>query len=580
MTGVSRSSRRILALHLPLLPTDRLHRRAKGASWRSSGGPADEAPLAVYARAGNAFRLEACDARAAAAGLFVHQPLAEARARVPSLALVDRDPAGEAETLGRIADWCDRFTPLVGLDRDFDGEAGLLLDTTGVAHLFGGEAALAEEVVESLARTGFAARSAIAGTPAAARAVVRCGLGPASSRVVPPGEDRAAVAPLPLAAIDPDAARRTALARLGLATVADLLALPRPALARRFGADLLARLDEASGAAERPISPRAPVADIAAERRFFDPISTPDDVAAVVRSLAGAVAESLERRGEGATRVELALWRVDGDVRRLRLGTGRPIRDPGLLLALFAERLKGEAEGEPRRPRRGSGSDGGFRIAYGVDPGWGFDLVRLSVLAAAPLDPAQIALSGDAEGRIAFDRLVDRLGARLGPRRIGVALPGDAHLPEAASIFRPAAATDTAAGLAWSLAEIDPDAPPERPLRLLDRPEPIDTVAAVPDGPPLRFRWRRVLYEVDRAEGPERVAPPWWHRPPEPQLDPDPPAANDAGAPLPDRPDPAAATRDYFRVEDALGRRFWIFRSGLFGRETTRPRWFLHGLFA
>jgi protein ImuB len=341
MTGVSSPSRRILALFLPRLPTDRLHRRAKGASWLSNGLAPDEPPLAVFARVGNAFRLEAVDERAAALGLAVDQPLAEARARVPTLALVERDAAGETETLEAIADWCDRFTPLVGRDRDFDGAAGLFLDVTGAAHLFGGEAAMAEEVVARLAGNGFAARAAIADTAAEARAVVRCGLGGAATRVVATGEAAAAVAVLPLAAIDPDATRRAALSRLGLATVADLAALPRSAVARRFGADLLGRLDAATGRAERPISPRAPIAEITAERRFFEPISTPEDIAAVTRSLAQGLAESLERRGEGATVVELALWRVDGDVRRIRVATGRPIRDPDLLLALFAERLRG-----------------------------------------------------------------------------------------------------------------------------------------------------------------------------------------------------------------------------------------------
>lgn len=514
--------------------------------------------------------------RAETAGLVVGQPLTEARARVPGLVLAERDCEGEVETLEAIADWCDRYTPLVGIDRDFDGAAGLFLDVTGVAHLFGGEAAMAEEVVARLAGNGFSVQAAIAGTSGAARAVVRCGLGAASSRVVVAGEDRAAVAGLPVAAVDPDTTRRAGLSRLGLGCVDDLLVLPRAALARRFGADLLARLDEAVGAIERPISPRAPIADVAAERRFFEPIATAEDVAAVTRSLAEAVAESLERRGQGATMVELALWRVDGDVRRIRVGAGRPLRDPDLLLALFAERLKGMGEEAPRRGRRGRGDDSGFRIAYGMEPGYGFDLVRLSVVAAAAVDPSQIDLSGEAETRIAFDRLIDRLGARLGPRRITVALPGDTHVPEAASIARPAARVD-AAGLAWNLAESDPEMPPERPLRLLDRPEPIDTVAEIPDGPPLRFRWRRVLYEVERAEGPERIAAPWWRLAPDESLDPARPSNDVEQA---SRLEVERATRDYFRVEDLAGRRFWIFRAGLFGRETIRPRWFLHGLFA
>jgi len=591
MTDASLLSRRILALHLPRLATDRLHRRAAGASWLSNAARADAAPLAVFARLGAAFRLEAVDAAAAARGLAPGQPLADARARVPDLVLVERDPDGERETLEAIADWCDRFTPLVGLDDDFDGEAGLLLDIAGVAHLFGGEAAMAAGVVDDLAARGFTARVAVADTCGAARAVVRHGLGTAATRIVAAGDGAAALAPLPVAAVDPTPGRAAALARLGLDTIGALRALPRAALARRFGRELLDRLDEAEGLADRPVSPRRPVAALAAERRLMEPLVSRADVALVARSLAEGLAASLERRGEGVRLAELALWRVDGTVQRTRVGTGRALRDPDLLLALFAERLKGEENV--------------------IEVGFGIDLVRLSILATSRDDPAQIDLGGDARARADFERLVDRLGARLGTRRVLVHGPGDGHLPEAAAVAHVAASDGArAAANAWCF-EPAPDArpapgravaaradePPVRPLRLLARPEPIDTLADLADGPPLRFRWRRVFHEVARAEGPERIAAEWWRLPfglgPERTLasaatagegttegveadDLDAAGDDDALPPF----DPTAATRDYFRVEDTTGRRFWIFRAGLFARETLRPRWFLHGLFA
>ena len=102
---------------------------------------------------------------------------------------------------------------------------------------------------------------------------------------------------------------------------------------------------------------------------------------------------------------------------------------------------------------------------------------------------------------------------------------------------------------------------PLRPLRLLDPPERVEALAEIPDGPPVRFRWRRVLHAVRKAEGPERIAPEWWR-------------VRDDGSHA------AALTRDYFRIEDEAGRRFWLYREGLFGRETAAPRWYLHGLFA
>lgn len=516
---------------------------------------------------------------------------------MPDLVLVERDPDGERETLEAVADWCDRFTPLVGLDDGFDGEAGLLLDVSGVAHLFGGEAELAACVVRDLAAQGFAARVAVADTCGAARAVVRHGLGAAATRIVAAGDVETALAPLPVAAIDPTPTRAAALARLGLDTIGALATLPRAALARRFGRDLLDRLDEAVGRADRPISPRRPVAALAAERRFMEPIVSRADVATVLQSLAEGLSASLERRGEGVRLAELALWRVDGTVQRTRVGTGRALRDPDLLLALFAERLKGEENV--------------------IEVGFGIDLVRLSILATSRDDPTQIDLGGDARARADFERLVDRLGARLGTRRVVVHGPGDGHLPEAAAVAHVAASDGARAAVrAWCFAPetgarpasrlasapvstARADEPPARPLRLLARPEPIDTLADLADGPPLRFRWRRVFHEVARAEGPERIAAEWWRLPfglgPERTLAPAAAVATGEGATTgeetaaPDAEgdddtlppfDPTAATRDYFRVEDTTGRRFWIFRAGLFARETLRPRWFLHGLFA
>jgi protein ImuB len=111
---------------------------------------------------------------------------------------------------------------------------------------------------------------------------------------------------------------------------------------------------------------------------------------------------------------------------------------------------------------------------------------------------------------------------------------------------------------AWNAVQEETEMPPERPLRLFAQPEPVEVIMAeVPEGPPLRFRWRRVIHEVARSEGPERIAPEWWR--PE---------------------DMGRATRDYFRVEDREGRRYWLFREGLYGRETERPLWYIHGLFA
>jgi len=467
----------------------------------------------------NALRLVALDETAERLGLHRGQPLADARAMIPALDAVEEDAGADRALLAAVADWAERYTPLVALDPP----DGLFLDITGSAHLFGGEAALVADLAGRLHAQGLAGRAAIAGSPGAAHAAARF----ADVSVVPEGGARDLLAPLPLAALRLDAATVAAMDRVGLKRIGQILAAPRAPLAARFGTGLIRNLDRALGREEEAIGPRQPIPALIAERRFAEPIVSEDDIARTLASLAAALAASLEARGQGARAYELALFRVDGAVSRLAVATSRPLRDPKLAAALFREKFAGLAEA--------------------VDAGFGFDMMRLSVPQAADSAPVQVDLAGDAAGEADLDQLVDRIAARLGAGHVGRIAARESHIPERAAIFVPAA---TAAGAG---AAPPPDAI-TRPLRLFARPEPVEATAEVPDGPPVSFRWRRALYRVARAEGPERIAPEWWH---------------DDGP-----------TRDYFRVEDPAGHRFWLFREGLYGRETAAPRWYVHGVFA
>ncbi|MEJ1159851.1 hypothetical protein [Prosthecomicrobium sp. N25] len=769
MSAPSEPCRRILSLFLPRLPTDRLIREARGRSWRSGASPdpaspgvpprtaapaagslvetADAVasgatrlarrigqatwvppadaeapwepgtpgsprqrtgagivpPIAVVARSGNALRLAAVDEVAAARGLAAGLGLADARARVPDLLVAEADEPGDRALLATIADWCDRWTPLVALDEDPRPGLppfGLFLEIGASAHLFGGEAALAADLLARLHAQGFAARAAVADTPGAAWAAARF-----AAPEPPPGRRGAPVAvasgaegdllaSLPLAALRLSPDTVAGLERVGLKTVGAVMDLPRAPLGRRFGPDLIRRLDQALGREEEPLVPRRPVPALVAERRFAEPILSEADVARTVRSLAAHLAGPLETRAEGARGLELALFRVDGLVTRIAVGTSRPLRDPARILRLFAEKLG--------------------RLGDEIDRGYGFETVRLAVTAADRADPAQIDLAGDAEAEADLAALVDRIGARLGTGRVLRALPEATHIPEDAAVLVPAVTAGPAAEAAWT-PEPRPDADEavERPVRLFPRPEPIEAVAAVPEGPPVRFRWRRATYDIARYEGPERIAAEWWLTAlPPPAAEPPPPDGPDAPRveprrpapdrtsgelyglsdaalpPTPSRPDAAAATppspggrppagsafsastaparppdpsgrppgpasglrgppagdlpgrflaktdprsgplatpdtpsarsdpprgravpapaapgpapdpdrtliepdalppgtpgltRDYFRVEDRAGRRFWVFREGLYGRETARPRWFVQGIFA
>jgi len=517
----------MLSLWLRRLSTDRIERSRD--SFLSLPPPGRDEALVVYGKRGNAELLVAVDEAAERLGLSTGLALAQARAMHPAVEAIAEDAEADAELLEKIADWCLRYTPLVAID----APDGLLLDITSCAHLYGGEEALAADLAGRLERAGFAFSIAIAGTIGAAHAAAHCG----EPDRYGCGEECELLAPLPLAALRLPADTVAALARVGLKRIGDIVDLPRSPLTARFGADLLRQLDRALGAEHEPLNPRLPVAPYVAEQRFAEPIAREEDVLAIIVRLAARLQFALERRGDGARRLELTLFRTDGDVRRIAAGTSRPLRDPSQIRALFVERLTA--------------------LADELDPGFGFDMARLSVLVAEPAPPEQIGIGGG-EDAADMDRLVDRLSARLDARRVRRLIAQDSHIPEIAAVSVPAQMTGTDPG--WPVYRHYAAAaePAPRPLRLLARPEPIEAVAEVPDGPPLRFRWRRALHEVIAAEGPERIEGAWWR---------------EHGGPA----------RDYFRVEDKAGLRFWLFRAGLYrdlAPGASAPTWFLHGTFA
>jgi protein ImuB len=494
-----------------------------GRSWRSAASP--DAPLAVVAKIRSALRIAALDEIAEHLGLRVGQALTDARAMIPALEAIEEDIFSDLTLLESLADWAERYTPLAALDPP----AGLILDITGAAHLFGGEDTLLADLATRLHAHGFLTRTAIADTPGAAFATARFGTMP----VIPAGGARAALAPLPLAALRLDHETTAALDRVGLKRIGQIIAAPRAPLAARFGTTLLHRLDQALGIEEEAINPRRPIPALIAERRFAEPIVREEDIAATLSSLAATLAQSLETRGEGARALELTLFRVDGIVARIAIGTSRPIRAPKLILDLFREKFAS--------------------LGDTIDAGFGFDTLRLAIGATAACDPTQIDLTGEAAGEADLGQLIDRIGTRIGSDRVGRIAALESHIPERAVTFEPSSEKGFPKG-EEALFSHPPSNPIDRPLRLFARPEPVEAVAEVPDGPPVHFRWRKALYRIARAEGPERIASEWWQ--------------NDD------------LTRDYFRVEDISGHRFWLFREGLYGRETAAPRWYLHGMFA
>ena len=468
----------------------------------------------LVAKVDNALRLSAVDRKATSLGLTIGQPLANARAMLPELKVVAANDPADLKLLTRIADWCDRFTPFVALD----GPRHLLLDVTGVTHLFGGEQGMLDRIRKSLQAQGFALRGALAGTAVAARALARYRDG----AVVASGEEEQAVSPLPVDALNLDVVTTHALRRAGLKTIGQVATRKRSELVARLGAGMLAVLEEALGHAAKPITPRRPPPDYWQEQNFAEPVVTEEVIRATLNSLAGALAKILERYGEGARRLEAAFFRADGAVRRLVIEMGVPTRDPKIIERLFREKLT--------------------MLSDPLDPGFGFDLIRLCAVHVERIgsETPDFNVSANEKAEVSF--LIDRLAARFGSHRILAFQPRDTHIPEEAWVAVPAQYAEPSK-LLWRKIGNEKDAP-RRPLRLFARPQPVDFSAGQD------IVWRKARHVMSQCEGPERIAMEWWrHEAPQP-------------------------TRDYFRVEDNEGRRYWIYRNAV------TSQWLLHGIFA
>jgi protein ImuB len=528
-TASQAQGRRYLALWFPLLSTDRVRigRQKSRLARQGENGRLERRsdwPLVLCANQGGTPRIKALDRKAAAAGLTIGMTLAAARAYTTSLDIEDSDTDADARLLGALAGLCEVFTPLVAHSK----ADGVMLDVSGCTHLFGGEEALLQRAIRRIARLGIETRACMATTPDTARALAIFGQG----GCVPAGGEEAAVRPLPVTALDMEAKTTVALSRAGLRTIGDLANRPSRVLTARFGPALTIQLGRILGREDIRITSIRPAPACMAERHFPEPLGHMDSIMPVLARLSRDMAAALERQGTGGRLFEAAFFRSDGAVRRLMVETMQPLRDPVMLLRLIT--LKMDALADP------------------LDPGFGFDAVRLSALRLEDRPQHQAEIEGRGVEEDTAEALIDRLIARFGRTAVLRLVERDTHDPVRAS----ACLSFLTGASGAEISEPKPGEPPLRPLTLFEPPQPVEAMAEVPDGPPLQFRWRRVLHAVTRAEGPERIAPEWW-------------CARQN-----------AAMRDYYRIEDQEGRRFWLFREGLYGDPVGPPRWFMHGLFA
>ncbi len=529
------------AAHIARLPAHQrppmreLGRRSEAADHPFSAMPPDEGghaqqlvptpahplwgrPMVLIERTGQREVITTACPVALSLGLTPGMAAAHARALVGDLDVRDADPARDAAWLDRLAlHAVARWTPVACPS----GADGIWLDLTGASHLFGGEARFCRRVLQFLAKLGFTARIAIAGTPGAAHALAR--FGGDHAVILPPGGQATALAGLPVAALRLEASALVAAARFGLERVGDLYPMPRGPLAKRLGLASVTRLDQALGRTAEPIVPVVPLEAPAVTRRLLEPIATPEAIAQVIADLVGDLVLVLQERGLGVRTARIIAERVDGADQHLGIGASRATRDPRHLIRMFELRIDR------------------------LEPGLGIEAMHLIGPHSEPLGARSAgALLPDGNAPPDLAPAIDQLAGRAGEDavfRIGLE---QSDVPERA-VRRLGPLVAPLGWPAW-----------KRPVRILGRPELLThVVALLPDHPPRRFTWRGRIYPVVAGDGPERIHGEWWRT---------------------DRE--LWAVRDYFRVEVEGGQRFWLFRRGDgVEPETGDLSWHLHGFF-
>jgi protein ImuB len=497
--------RSLVSLWFPDFPVERFI-RSRIKTGRKA--PPKGLPFALVESGKSGLRLIAVNAAARQFGLMRGLRLNDARAQVPDLLTEAHEPAEDMASLLGLCRWMERYSPWVSPD----APDGILLDVTGIPHLFGGMEAMLAEMRSRLARYGFTVRLGQGATIGAAWALARY--------------DAKDIGSLPVEALRIDGAAAKTLRRLGLKTVGALLAIPRASLARRFrgetiGENVLLRLDEMMGARDEPLNPLNPPSSFMAHRALMEPVTHPEGLGAVMTGVVTALCRDLEAQGKGALRIILKLFRTDGSRASLPAGFSVPTHDTRHMLRVLTPKLDT------------------------VDAGFGIDAMTLEARETGSVQARQHGFLED-ESTLALEHLNDRVLNRHAAPFLSLE-EVESHIPERAEAARASlGARPRRQGTARA-----------RPLLIFELPEPARVVAAVPDGPPMRLTWRRVTRRIAKAEGPERVAPEWW------------------------RLTQGERPRDYYVVEDEQGRRYWLYREGLYGEPgEDQPKWYVHGLSA
>ncbi len=459
--------------------------------------------------------ISAANIKAETLGVYAGMVVADARAMISSLQVLDDKPALSNKLLTGIAEWCIRFTPAVAIDEP----DGLILHVTGCAHLWGGEEKYLREIGNRLAAFGYDNRVAMADTIGTAWGIARFGQGPL---IIEPGQQTAALLSLPAAAlrIEPIIVER--LEKLGLGQVNNFINIPGPSLRRRFGPQLLQRINQALGQEEEWITPVQPIECYQERLPCMEPIVTATGIEIALTRLLDTLCQRLKQEQKGLRSASFKGYRMDGKIEKIEIGTNRPSCNAIHLFKLFENKIDS------------------------IEPALGIELFTLEALKLEDLTNVQENLweNNGGLGDAGLSELLDRIAGKIGAASINRYIPDEHYWPERS--YRIAASVNEKLQTVWRIGR-------PRPLQMLSRPQPIEVTAPIPDYPPMMFRYKGKLHKIIKADGPERIEQEWWLQ--------------------------NGQHRDYYYVEDEAGKRFWLFRSGHYDAAKSY-QWFIHGFFA
>ncbi len=458
--------------------------------------------------------IKATSAAAHARGIHVNMVVADCRAILPDLLVFDYDPGQAERLLHALAEWCLRYTPVAAIDLP----DGLILDVSGCPHLWGGEQQYIMDIVSRLSAFGYDVRLAIADTIGAAWGVSRHALSPT---IIANSRQLDALLPLPPAALRLEQATLDRLKKLGLYQIRSFINMPRNALRRRFGQALLTRLDQALGQEMEAIQPVQPPEPYQERLPCLEPIRTATGIEIALRQLLELLCKRLAKEEKGLRKCVFKGYRIDGNIQQVEIGTNHPTRNVVHLLKLFEQKIQT------------------------IEPALGIEVFVAEAPIVESISATQDALWHSAIGcnDVAVTELLDRIAGKMGLNTIHRYLPAEHYWPERS--LKTAASYTEKPGIEWRT-----DLP--RPIHLLPTPEAIEVTVPMPDYPPMLFRYKGVLHQVIKADGPERIEQEWWLQ--------------------------QGQYRDYYCIEDETGARYWLFRFGSY--ESGEPGWFIHGFFA